>query len=318
MRARQTRRSESRGGGGLRNIFIGPNGIRAGWRLLIFLAIVFVLFFIAGTIVRAVFPGVAALAHRPRPKVLYPATVGFELAIFVVTVIAAAVMAKIERRKFRDYGLPFAGAVQGRFWRGALWGFLAITAVLLVIFLGSGFRISGIATHGAQLAVAFLAWTVAFLFVGLAEEFTFRGYPQFTLTTGIGFWPAALVLSLGFAAAHLGNPGENALGVGQVALFGLVFCFVLLRTGNLWFGIGFHAAWDWAETFFYGVRDSGMLPWHPFLKTAFSGPAWLTGGNAGPEGSVVTIVALLVTALLAARAYPRVAYRTETSIAAAQ
>src|SRR5581483_9556656 len=209
---------------------------------------------------------------------------------------------------FRLYGMPVRASTGPRFWQGAAGGFLAISGVILVILACRGFHIAGIATGGAQLFQAFVVWAITFLIVGLSEEFTFRGYMQYTLTTGIGFWPAAIVTSFLFAGAHTGNPGESPIGIFEVALFAIVFCFVLLRTGNLWWGIGFHAAWDWGETFFYGVPDSGLKPWHPLLASSSSGPEWLTGGSAGPEGSLITCIALLLVALYVARAYPRAQY----------
>ena len=291
----------------MRNIFVGPNGIRAGWRLLIFIGIVAVELMVIGGIVRAVFPHATTAIQRPR--VLTPLLSGsFEAITFVVVVIAALIMSRIESRPFATFGLPFRFVWQARFWRGAMWGFIAISIDLLVIFLLHGFRITGFATHGIAILIAVLAWLPAFLIVGLSEEFTFRGYAQYTLASGIGFWPAAVVLSAGFTAAHLGNSGESPMGLAQVFVFGMVFCFVLLRTGNLWWGVGFHAAWDWGETFFYGVPDSGLRAWHSLLSSSFSGAAWLTGGSVGPEGSVITPVVLVLTAVLIARAYPRDTY----------
>ena len=291
----------------MKTIFIGPGGIRAGWRLLIFFAIVVAEAAIIGVIAHAVNPKFGNV----RVKMMTPGvTAGFEVFTLVITLGAAYVMSKIERRPFGIYGMPWRSAFGGRFWRGVLVGFVAISGVLGAIAAFRGFSISGLAVNGSQLAVALIVWTLAFVVVGLSEEFVFRGYTQFTLTTGIGFWPAAILLSCGFAAAHTGNPGESPMGLFQVILFGLVFCFVLLRTGNLWWGIGFHASWDWGETFFYGVPDSGLRPWHPLFATHFSGPVWLTGGSTGPEASVFTIVALLLTALYVAFAYPRVRYET--------
>ena len=122
------------------------------------------------------------------------------------------------------------------------------------------------------------------------------------------FWPAALVLSVVFGAAHLGNHGENALGVLQVVETGLLFCLTIRRTGNLWFAVGFHAAWDWAETFFYGTPDSGLLGVGRFLNSSVHGPNWLTGGSAGPEGSIIAIFMLLLCALLIHFRFPKAIY----------
>jgi membrane protease YdiL (CAAX protease family) len=67
-----------------------------------------------------------------------------------------------------------------------------------------------------------LLWAFFFLLVGLFEEFAFRGYLQFTLADGIGFWPAAWILSLGFGAVHLMNKGESPVGALSVVSIALV------------------------------------------------------------------------------------------------
>src|SRR3989442_350419 len=122
----------------------------------------------------------------------------------------------------------------------------------------------------------------ALLLVGFSEEFLFRGYALYTLSTGIGFWPAAGLLSALFGAVHLHNPGESWIGGLSAGLIGLFFCFTVRRTGSLWFAIGLHAAWDYSESFVYSVPDSGaMVPGH-LLNSSFHGPRWLTGGTVGP------------------------------------
>ena len=73
----------------------------------------------------------------------------------------------------------------------------------------------------------------------------------------------------------------------------MFFCFTLRRTGNLWFAIGWHAAFDFGETYVYSVPDSGfVMPGH-LLAASLHGPRWLTGGTVGPEGSVVDFVVLV-------------------------
>jgi membrane protease YdiL (CAAX protease family) len=291
-------------------ILYGPNGLRAGWRLLIFLLIL-------GCIIGAVYLAghYAARKLGPRPTnpgqvaTLTPGLVAIsELATLAMILLASWIMALIERRKISQYGLPLRTPFPKKFWVGLLWGFLAISGVLFVMFLCHGVRITGADTHGSALALSALEWALAFVAVGISEEFTFRGYLQFTLTTGIGFWPAALLMSALFAFAHTGNSGESLFGLIQVAAFGIFACIALRRTGNLWWPIGFHAAWDWGQTFFYGVPDSGLSASRNFLHAEFHGPNWLTGGSTGPEGSVLTLIALIVASLLVLRFYPEVRY----------
>src|SRR6185312_12636385 len=94
---------------------------------------------------------------------------------------------------------------------------------------------------------------------GFFEEYSFRGYALNALTEGLGFWPAAILLSIAFGAVHLGNPGEAWVGALSAGLIGLFLCFARFRTGSLWFAVGLHAAWDFSESFLFGVPDSGIV-----------------------------------------------------------
>lgn len=277
-----------------RRIFIGPNGLRAGWRLLVYLAIMSGIAAIVGLVFRL-------LGYTPKLAggQLTPSQLSLlEGIILFYTAGAALIMSKIEGRKFAAYGLPLSKALSGDFWVGILWGFLTTSATLLAIFLLHGVQLSGPMIQGRTLVTSAIAWTLTFLLVGLSEEFSFRGYSQATLASGIGFWPAAFVLSAAFGLAHTGNSGENILGESSVVLFGLLFCLFLRRRGNLWFAVGFHMGFDWGQTFFYGVPDSGMLPYHNYLSATLSGPRWLTGGTVGPEASIFTPIALLLVGII--------------------
>ncbi len=97
-------------------------------------------------------------------------------------------------------------------------------------------------------------------------------------------------------------------GLAGAGLIGLFFCLTLRRTGNLWFAVGFHAAWDWGESYFYSVPDSGTVAPGHLLKTSLHGPAWLTGGSAGPEGSALLFILLAALWIAFDRVYRRVQY----------
>jgi uncharacterized protein len=285
----------------LHTIFRGPNGIRAGWRMLIFFALIVALQLAVALPVVLV----SIIRHHARPRLgiinyntLTPSILAISEAIFLVFPgIAAWIMARIEHCQWGQYGLPIRVAFTKNFWLGTLLGFASICANLLGISAFHGFRLTGLAIHGSILLSSTLAWSFTFILVGLAEEFSFRGYLQYTLTTGIGFWPSALLLSALFALAHAGNPGETTAGLLSIPLFALLFCLFLRLTGNLWLGVGFHAGWDWGQTFFYGVSNSGLLPYHSLFHSTLSGPRWLTGGSVGPEANVFSPIVLGVVAI---------------------
>jgi len=286
----------------------GPQGLRAGWRALIFLALFATMFASFAAIRAGGIHGLQAnyknLAHvTVTPLVMIES----ESAACAFLYIAALIMGKIEHRQFSAYGLPLRRAMGKDFWVGASTGILTISSTLLAMFMLHGFRITGFALHGTAIVTAPLAWAVAFLLAGMTEEFLCRGYIQYTLTSGIGFWPAAFVMSGFFAFSHAFNANETFVGVSTVALFGLLLCLFLRRTGNLWCAVGFHMAYDWGQTL-YGVPDSGIVPYHNLFSSAFSGPRWLTGGVVGPEASIVTPIALLVAALCFGWFYPENRY----------
>jgi membrane protease YdiL (CAAX protease family) len=293
---------------GSKQIFVGPNGLRTGWRLLMFLALFSVL--LGGfALIRAGGPQAFQQQYRNQSQItITPLLMGGSEAItFLFLSIAALIMSKLEHRKFSDYGLPLRKALTKKFWLGSFSGFLAISGTLLVMFLLGGFRITGLALHGTAILSSLVGWGIAFLLAGLVEEFLFRGYIQYTLASGIGFWPAAFVMSGLFGLGHAFNSHENAVGSIAVVMFGLLLCLFLWRTGNLWCAVGFHLGYDWGQMF-YGVPDSGIVPYHNLLSSDLSGPRWLTGGMVGPEASVLTPIALLVVALVFSRYHREVRY----------
>lgn len=273
----------------VRKCFVGPTGIRAGWRLGIYLLIVVAL------ITGLVFLARAFHQARPNPLPLEPRSLLWnEVVALAVVLFASWVMSRIERRGIADYGLPLRRAFRSQFWQGVVIGFTAITALLVCLRLAGVFRFGTIGLHGMELFEYAVLWGMAFLFVGLFEEFFFRGYALFTLTTGMTFWPSAILLSAIFGLLHHNNPSESWAGALEAGVTSLLFCFLLRRTGSLWMPIGFHAAWDWGQTFFYGVPDSGYPATGHLFNPRFAGPVWLTGGSAGPEGSWLCIVLLAI------------------------
>jgi len=226
-------------------------------------------------------------------------------SIDLVSALSAAwVMSRLEGRRFGEYGLPGHTAFGKLFWQGTLFGFVEISSVLGVIAALGGYRFGQLAIHGGDLWRWAILWGVVFLAVGFYEEFAFRGYVQFTLAQAVGFWPSAIVLSLVFGVMHATNPGESWVGLAGVVLSGFFWCLTLRRTGSLWFAVGMHASFDFAETFLYSVPDSGMIfPGH-LSNATLHGPAWLTGGTAGPEASVFDFLVLGVFFFVFPRLFP--------------
>ena len=279
-------------------IFLGPNGIRAGWRAALYVAFFMLIELVLQSLIALnPFASVADLLRTPEALLIR------ELILIAGAVGAAQVMALIEGRTIGAYGIPWRGAFRARFWQGTVWGIAQLSAIMLLIAAWHGYSFGGLALGGSALIEFAVRWAAVFLAVGFAEEFLFRGYLQFTLAEGMGFWPTALLLSLIFGAVHLHNPGEGVVGALSVFTIGMFLCLTLRRTGDLWLAIGWHAAFDFGETYLYSVPNSGLvMPGH-LLAASLHGARWLTGGSVGPEGSVFSFAVLAVTFVAFDRVY---------------
>jgi len=254
--------------------------LQLAWRLLLYL------FLALGILPGAVFALASNVFGRPHGALTPQFLLFMEAGNFVFLLGLTTVLSFMESVPWSKYGLPWKEAFRANFWVGLLLGLAEASVLIGLIELFGGFSLEGWALHGSAIFGWALFHFLLFVFVGLYEEFLFRGYPQVALSKLIGFWPAAIALSLGFGLVHLSNRGENLVGASSVALVGMLFAFTLKRTGNLWYAVGLHAGFDWVQSFLYSVPDSGEVLQGHLWKTTLHGPTWLTGGTVGPEGSV--------------------------------
>ncbi|MFZ0770191.1 MAG: CPBP family intramembrane glutamic endopeptidase [Candidatus Sulfotelmatobacter sp.] len=304
----------------LRKIFIGKDGLRAGWSLLIFIAIVAAIAFCVNFVGHK-------LLHLPAPKApktgseISPAFILIgDSVLFLVTLLATWVMSKIEQRPNSVYGLG-GNRKLPHFFAGLAWGVTCLSLLVLTLVKTGLLVIDSRLLFGSDVFRYGAIWLLGFLLVGLAEEYSTRGYLQYTLTRGLaglyqwafktrhsaalGFWTSAVVLSILFGLGHGSNPGESPIGLLSAGLVAIVFCLSLWRTGSLWWAIGFHTSWDWGQSFFYGVADSGAMVQRHLLATHPVGKPILSGGATGPEGSIFIAAILALISLIIVFTLPR-------------
>jgi uncharacterized protein len=279
--------------------FSRDNRIRAGWRLLIWFIIVIAIDsgvgFVAGM----------ALSRADNHAFLDPRwLLAGDVSILISALIATLIMARIENLSLRNYYIPTGNFFSRQFWQGLLWGFSAVSLLVGLIAALHGYRITGLAIRGGPLVRATFWWLAAAFAIGVAEEIGFRGYMLRTLADGIRFWPAAIVLSIGFGALHYFTKPyerwEDFACTGLLALFG---CLTIRRTGSLAFMIGWHASFDWGALYFYSGRNAGEFAVGHLLQTTWTGPDWLTGGMLGPEASWLVFIVIALLFLIFPRFY---------------
>jgi hypothetical protein len=133
--------------------------------------------------------------------------------------------------------------------------------------------------------------------VGLVEETDARGYILQNLAEGIRFWPAVLVSSLYFGLLHLLNPGAGVTSTLGIFFAGVLLALGYYATGRLWFSIGLHAGWNFAEGPILGFLVSG-LNMGGLFRLRITGPDWLMGGAFGPEAGALAVVVEAVMILV--------------------
>ena len=274
---------------GLRPIFIGSKGLRAGWSVAVFVVVVIAL-------VLGLRSGLHAIHfHAPTsdPDVMEPVSSLFQTGLqAAIMVIATLVVVMIERRPLAQTGLSLKGA-PWRFVQGLAVGGMALSLLIGLLLACHAIKVGPIVLHGADLWRYGGQWALVFLLVGIAEELAFRAYLQQTLARGLNFRWACVIMGLLFAAAHGFNEGETPVSLSLGVIFAFVLSLSVWKTGTVWWAIGFHAAWDWAQSFVYGVADSGQSSVGTLIVSRPIGAAWLSGGATGPEGSVLSFVVML-------------------------
>jgi len=305
----------------LHKIFIGSEGLRAGWSLVIFAALMAAL--LKGA------TALAALTHLAPDPGAAAKEISFSFGVFaesiplIAIVFVTWIMSRIEKRPNSVYGLGGTRRVPN-FFMGLAWGVTCLSLLVLILWKVSLLAIDGRILFGSAVLRYAAMWLLGFCLVGLLEEYLNRGYLLFTLTRGLaatyswlfktrhskvlGFWTAALIVSILFGFGHNTNPGESPIGLLAAGLGSLVFCLSLWRTGSLWWAIGFHISWDWAQSFLYGVADSGLMVQHHFLATHPLGRPLLSGGTTGPEGSLFVLPLLALISLIIIFTLPHTGY----------
>lgn len=290
----------------LRSALIGPNGIRAGWRLLIWAATLIA----SVALLQQVVGWVIDYYHFTFPEGISASEILVQDGVTMVAVLlATGLMRRIERRSFAAYGIETRHPFNRLFWSGIVWGLVSPAVVIGLTWVLHGYSPGGLAVKGSDLVKYAMVWAIACVLLGFAEEYVFRGYPLFTLSTGIGFWPAAVLLSLGFGAIHYFlKPFERWTDFASTGLLGLFMCLTLRRTGSLSFAIGFHITFDYANLFVFSGPNAGRYAVGKLLNATFTGPAWLTGGPLGPEASLLVFPVIAGMFLLFHRTYPRACF----------
>lgn len=177
---------------------------------------------------------------------------------------------------------------------GVALGFGLFSCVFALLWLLGIARWQGLSVH-VDVAPALAASLLA----AVAEELAFRGGAFRILEDMFGTTAALATSAALFGLLHAGNPGATAISTAAIALeAGLLLAAAYALTRNLWLPIGIHFGWNFTESGIFGTIGSGFSTGKGVFATTLSGPTLLTGGNFGPEASVVAVGVALIAAIV--------------------
>jgi uncharacterized protein len=240
-----------RGHRGVRWVFLGPEGLRAGWSVLIFIVLLIGMVSLLQFLLK-----LAHLApqHMEQLKEL-TVRIGFlqEGTTLLAIVFAAWVVSKIEQRRVSDYHLRGPRRVQ-RFFSGAVTGIVLLSVLVASLVAGGWMHFDGRALSGGQMLLYAIAWGVVFLLVGCVEEGLVRCFLLFTLARGLNFWWSLGIVAALCARVAMNTKANGTWGTYVIAFLGLVPCLVLYLKKVP--GQGF---WDaaWVTSVLFGAGHTG-------------------------------------------------------------
>lgn len=214
-------------------------------------------------------------------------------AELVAALAASAIMLRSIDRRGWD-AIDFARASFGA--RALLLGWCAgglTVGLACAVLLATGLLRFVPSTADATWLGAAFRTTLVLVPAALAEEVICRGYLLTVVRDSVGARIAVVTTSMMFALLHLANPGATVVSVSVVLLSGVALATIRLALNSLYAAWMAHFAWNWVMAVPLHAGVSGIEFESPLYKAVTSGPAWLSGGEWGPEGGLVAALCLI-------------------------
>lgn len=300
----------------MKNIFINPNDqrFRAGWRIFFFL----VVFWILASFTFVIKPLFGDITKREFLQ-------HYSLFIVAILTVSATIAVYVARKKWDKKSVVSLGlkrnstSVKDIFFGFILSGLMAGLFFLLLMVFGL-IEYQGLAIHSQNVMIGSSGGFAQFMtvvsigsmsllllehvMVGYWEELFFRGYLLQNMMEGIGYKVAIAVSCILYGLIHAANPNAGIMSTLIIVLFGFLRIYGWLSTKMLWLSIGMHIGWNFFQGPIFGFAASGHQKATLIELEIISTDSWLTGGDFGPEGSVL-IIPILILALLAMRWYSK-------------
>ncbi|HEX5122260.1 MAG TPA: type II CAAX endopeptidase family protein [Rhodanobacteraceae bacterium] len=210
------------------------------------------------------------------------------LLIIVATLATYVAFVRIvEKRRVTELGGAGAARELGA---GFVLGLALFSLTMFVLWL---LGVVDVVTDGGWTAFGYPLLDA--VIAAVTEEVLMRGVVFRIVEESLGSWIALAFSAALFGALHAFNRGATVTSSIAIALeAGVLLAAVFMLTRRLWMVFGLHTAWNFTEGGIFGASVSGGDA-HGVFASQFHGPAVLTGGEFGPEASIVAVVICFAT-----------------------
>lgn len=265
-------------------LFNTERRLRAPWRIVLFIFVLFVALILAASLEAAV----DQLAAERGYQVLVS-----EWGVALGTLAATWVALKwIDGRSWKFVGLTREAASLPTLAYGSALGLLAIAVPSVALILAN--QLDAVPAPPGSWWSAAAIGVANLLPAAFGEELLLRGYIFAVLREALGSRWTLISTSVVFGLLHMANPGADAQSVVIVMFAGFFLGSIFLATGSLYAATAAHFVWNWFMAAALHTPVSGIPVSAPDYRVIDSGPDWLTGGAWGPEGGFAAVVGMFV------------------------
>ena len=293
----------------VKNLFVNDEGeLRSIWRLLVFILIFQVAFWILGSLLgvlallQPAFKELLIRAQNPRGRDWSYVTVFLltQLVTVAAVLLANGICARwLERRSFASTGFKFHPGWWRDFLLGSLLGGTTLAIAVAIAAASGATRLQVINPDGMVLLPSFVALLVLFLISAANEEALVRGFAFQALDHNLGAAAAVAATSVVFGLLHLQNNNVTVFSTLNTMLAGVWLGVAYLKTRSLWLATALHYSWNFVMAFVFGLPVSGITDFRAFAwLNGESTIEWVSGAGYGPEGGAAATLALLLSTLL--------------------
>ena len=235
--------------------------------------------------------------NSPHLSLLFRYLYSFTVTIFFVILFLCLWIVFYEKRPLKTIGLKSSAPIKHYFKGFAIGACMMLITVGLIALTGNVESRNTNNVLNIKRILPTCLMLFAYVLQGANEEFVSRGWQFQVISLRSHPWIGAVVTSLIFSLLHLGG-GANLISFANLFLFSFLLVLFVLNDGSIWSACGWHSAWNWTMGSILGLNVSGREGVGVLFDLTLTGSTFVSGGEFGPEASIMATIVLSAGILL--------------------